>query len=68
MPSRPSTRRSIHSSPHHDTCTLLPVRAIALEQLSQLIDRHLDHEEESALPLICRHYSAEEWEAEGKCT
>ena len=31
-----------------------------------LINRHLDHEEEAALPLIRRHYSAAEWDADGK--
>lgn len=49
-----------------DTGTLLRVRAIALEQLSAHLNRHLDHEEESALPLIYRHYSAAEWDADGK--
>jgi iron-sulfur cluster repair protein YtfE (RIC family) len=49
-----------------DTSKSLSVRAVALEQLSVLINRHLDHEEESALPLIRRHYSADEWEADGK--
>jgi iron-sulfur cluster repair protein YtfE (RIC family) len=49
-----------------DSSRSLPVRAVALEQLSVLINRHLDHEEEVALPLIRRHYSADEWEADGK--
>ncbi len=46
--------------------TLLKVRAMALEQLSVLINRHLDREEESALPLIRRHFGAAEWQADGK--
>jgi hypothetical protein len=49
-----------------DTSKSLSARAVALEQLSVLINRHLDHEEESAVPLIRRHYSADEWEADGK--
>jgi Hemerythrin HHE cation binding domain len=49
-----------------DTTKPLKVRAVALEQLSMLIGRHLDHEEESALPLVRRHYSAAMWEADGK--
>ncbi len=49
-----------------DPSKSLADRAIALEQLSVLINRHLDHEEEAALPLIRRHYSADEWEADGK--
>ncbi len=49
-----------------DTTTLLKVRAIALEQLSALLNRHLDHEEESAVPLIRRHFSAAEWGADGR--
>lgn len=49
-----------------DTSKSLSVRAVALEQLSVLINRHLDHEEDSALPLIRRHFGADEWEADGK--
>jgi iron-sulfur cluster repair protein YtfE (RIC family) len=49
-----------------DTTTSLKARAVALEQLSVLIGRHLDHEEQSAVPLIRRHYTAAEWEADGK--
>lgn len=49
-----------------DTSMPLSVRAVAMERLSTLIGRHLDHEEESAVPLIRRHYTAAEWDAEGK--
>ncbi len=49
-----------------DKATLLKVRALSLEKLSQHLNRHLDHEEDSALPLIRRHYTAAEWEADGK--
>ena len=49
-----------------DTSKPLSVRSVALEQLSVLINRHLDHEEESALPLIRRHFGADEWEGDGK--
>ena len=49
-----------------DTSKSLSVRAVALEQLSVLINRHLDHEEAAALPLIRRHYTAAEWEADGR--
>jgi Hemerythrin HHE cation binding domain len=49
-----------------DRSKSLSVRAVALERLSVLINRHLDHEEDSALPLIRRHFGADEWEADGK--
>jgi iron-sulfur cluster repair protein YtfE (RIC family) len=49
-----------------DTAKPLSVRAVALERLSVLINNHLDHEEDAALPLIRRHYTADEWEADGK--
>jgi iron-sulfur cluster repair protein YtfE (RIC family) len=49
-----------------DTSIPLRHRAVVLHELSDLLNAHLDREEAEALPLIRRHFTAAEWEADGK--
>jgi iron-sulfur cluster repair protein YtfE (RIC family) len=41
-------------------------RAVVLHELSDLLNAHLDREEAEAVPLIRRHFTYAEWEADGK--
>jgi hypothetical protein len=44
----------------------LPDRARYLEELSVALNRHLDHEEADAVPLLRRHFSQAEWDADSR--
>ena len=41
-------------------------RAVVLDELSDLLNRHLDREEAEGVPLILRHFTKAGWEADGK--
>jgi hypothetical protein len=49
-----------------DRSVPLHQRAVVLEELSDLLNAHLDKEEAEGVPLMIRHFTRAEWEENGK--